>query len=302
MRLHKTLSMALTAPLLCLSLCLIPPQTASAQGPDPAEVDKVIYLSGALGKSFCGEAYQFSHAQVAFSRKVKPSGFLSANRARMAEVHVLADNGYRLTGTLTYADPLGREATYLYSLDYATLAPARYRIDQVGITTYEPLAPAMEAYFVPAEAIAAKTMQGMPTADLLAFARAHEDRVEPGAQPSPARDYHVLVFCMHRLRDGAVWTVSHNNRLGQSWSRGDWHVAAIDATVALNGTQDEIFPVHYGPGARSPHHGKLYPAGAVVSRALPAPWEHPATAPLSYNDSARLRKQFKARTLPNMAP
>jgi hypothetical protein len=106
---------------------------------------------------------------------------------------------------------------------------------------------------------------------------------------------------MHRLRGGAAWTVRHNDRLGRTWSQGDWHVTAIDAALALNAAPDEVFPVYYGPSERSPFHGSIYPVGGIVSRHVPTP-NGPVAEVAGTERSARLLREYKTRTLPNMAP
>ena len=284
--------------LICLILL---PAAASAFYPDEERLIRTVLISEALGKSFSGEQYSFDNASVRFARKIRPSGFLTANKARMTGASVLTDNGSRMTGTLSYADPLGRKASYGYTIDYKDEGNHRYQVLKVGIKTREPIRPAFEGYFIPADGITLKRMTAMSTADLLAYARQNGSPVARDARPEPARQYHVVVFCMHRLRDGAAWTVRHNDRLGRTWSRDDWHVAAIDAAVALNAAPDEVFPVYYGPGKRSPFHGSIYPVGGIVSRHAPAP-NGPVAVVAGTGQTASLLREYKARTLPNMAP
>ena len=287
--------------LLLLCLTLLPAAWASAFDQNEERLIRTVLISEALGKSFSGEPYQFENASVRFARKIKPSGFLTANKARMTGASVLTDNGSKMTGTLSYADPLGRKATYGYAIDYRDEGNHRYRVLKVGIKTQEPIRPAFEGYFIPADGIPLKRMTAMSTADLLAYARQNGVPVARDARPEPARQYHVVVFCMNRLRGGAAWTVRHNGRLGRTWARGDWHVAAIDAAVALNAAPDEVFTVYYGPGERSPFHGSIYPVGGIVSRHVPAP-NGPVAVVAGTERTTRLLREYKARTLPNMAP
>ncbi|EGB15728.1 hypothetical protein DND132_2525 [Pseudodesulfovibrio mercurii] len=298
---HNAASLLPAGALLLLCLVLLPAVPASADGAGDEQLVRTVLISEALGKSFSGEEYRFTNASVRFAGPIKPSGFLTANKARMTGAAVRTDDGSRMTGSLSYADPLGRKAVYLYTIDYEDLGNHNYRVRKVGIKTCEPVRPVPEGYFVPADGITLKKMKAMPTADLLAYAREHGEPVARGAQPSPAGDYHVLVFCMHRLRGNPAWTVTHNGQMGQSWSRGDWHVAAIDATLALNAAPDEVFAVYYGPGERSPFHGKIYPIGGIVSRHVPSPGG-PVAEVEGTERTANLLREYRARTLANMTP
>lgn len=254
-------------------LCLLLTMAAPAHAGEPAKNDTImrgLLISNAFGKAFSGEANTYKNASVDFAKKVRPSNYLTPNKARMVQGSVLDDNGKRMSGTLRYADPFGRIATYTYNLGYSVLGPYRYRINKSSVKTYEPLRPEFEGYFIPAGKITLKKMRAMPTAELMQFARANGDRLQPGVE-GPAKDYFVVVFCMHRLRGKAKWAVMHGDRLGSSWSKGDWHVAAIQATFGLNTKDTQLFRVLYVPDKRSPYHGKLFQMGGIVNQSVPAP-------------------------------
>lgn len=263
-------------PIAALALCLSLAAAMAAPAGGGAEKDAVlrgILISNAFGKAFSGEEYAYTGAAVDFARKVKPSNFLVPNKAVMVQGSVLEDTGKRITGTLRYADPFGRIATYLYDLGYATKGTNRYRITRVGVKTYEPVRPDFEGYFIPADRITLKKMRRMSTGKLMEFARANGQRPEEGVT-GPVGDYHVVVFCMHRLRGNATWAVMHGDKLGESWAKGEWHVAAITASFGLNAPDPALFRVLYGPSKRSPYKGKLFQVGGLANQYVP-----PVTGP-----------------------
>jgi len=291
----KTFILSITILALCLSLVAV--STASAGG--GTEQDAVlrgIFISNAVGKAFSGEECAYTGATVDFARKVKPSNFLVPNRAAMVQGSVLEDTGKRMSGTLRYADPLGRIATYMYDVGYSTKGAHQYRITKVGVKTYEPVQPGFEGYFIPADRITMKKMQRMDMGTLMEFARANGERPEEGIN-GPVKDYHVVVFCMHRLRGNAKWAVMHGEKLGASWSKGDWHAAAITASFGLNTPDLELFRVFYAPSKRSPYKGKLFQVGGLANQFVP-----PVTGPVrSVNVSPETRQlldEYAAKTQP----
>lgn len=268
----KTLITPIAVLALCLSLVAAAPALAKG-GPGAEPVMRGILISNAFGKAFSGEKHDYTGATVDFSRKIKASNFLVPNKATLVQGSVLKDTGKRMSGTLRYADPFGRMATYTYNLGYSVKGDHRYRITKIGVKTYEPVRPAFEGYFIPADRITLKKMRRMDTGKLMEFARANGERLQENVR-GPAREYRVVVFCMHRLRGNAKWAVMHRGKLGASWARGDWHVAAITATFGLNEPNLELFRVLYGPSDRSPYKGKLFQVGGLANQFVP-----PATGP-----------------------
>lgn len=261
----------LSLPCILFALCLA--LAAPCQADETTRDDTVIrgmLISNAFGKAFSGEPHEYTNAKVNFARKVRPSNFLVPNKAHLVEGSVLKDTGRQLSGTLRYADPLGRTATYLYDLKYTAKKEHRYRVTRFGVKTYEPVQPAFEGYFIPANAITMKAMRAMDTGKLLAFARAHGERPRKGIV-GQVGEYRVAVFCMHRLRGKATWAIMHDDKLGSSWSKGDWHVAATTATFGFNTPEPTLFRVLYGPSKRSPYSGKLFQLGGLSNQYLPPP-------------------------------
>lgn len=268
----KTSITAVAALALCLSLIAVVPNRAGAEA-DKEAVLRGILISNAFGKAFSGEDYDYTGATVDFARKIKASNFLVPNKATMVRGSVFKDTGKRISGTLRYADPFGRIATYTYNLGYAAKGDHRYRITRVGVKTYEPVRPKFQGYFIPADKITVKKMKRMGTGKLMEFARANGVRPEQDVT-GPVRDYHVVVFCMHRLRGKAKWAVMHDGKVGASWSKGDWHVAATTASFGLNGPDLALFRVLYAPSKRSPYKGRLIQVGGLTNQVMP-----PSTGP-----------------------
>lgn len=259
---------------------------------------RTIILADAFGNSFAGDKYDFTGAEVTFAKKVKPSSFLQPNNAHLVRTSVLYDDGKRSRGTLQYADPYGRLATYLYTIDYAILGTHVYKINNVSIETYEPRNPSPEGYFIPVESISNKEMKSMPTDELLAFARKNGDVVKSG-EVGAVKQYHVVVFCMHRLRDDAKWAVTHNGQRGSSWSKGDWHVSSIDATFGLNDQTDQIFRILYSPGKRSPFSDKLFQLGCITNQSLSG-WNGPVDTLRVSTTTEQLINAYSAKQQPNL--
>jgi len=289
-------------PALILSLCMVMAQSTLSNAQDTKENEtfiRTLLMSDAFGKSFAGDSYSFTNAKVDFTKKVKASGFLKANKAHMIEGSVLADNGKLMSGTLKYADPLGRTATYGYKISYKTLRDHHYKIKKVSIKTHEPLMPKAEGYFVPADSISLKKMKSMSTADLLRYARKNQDPLVENGQAGPVKDYHVLIFCMNRLRGNAKWSVLFDGKFSTSWAKGDWHVASIDASVSVNGPETDTFQVFYGPGKRSPFTKKLILAGIFSNQYLPmagGPVKRVKASPAT----SQLLKKYHAKNLPDL--
>ena len=281
---------------LCLSLLAASPALAKGDGSENPTL-RGILLSNAFGQAFAGEKFAYTGATVDFARKIKASNFLVPNRAVMVRGGVFEDTGKRLSGTVAYADPFGRIATYTYSLGYAAKGNYRYRITKVGVKTYEPVRPKFEGYFIPAGKITLKEMKRMDTGKLMEFARANGVRPEEGVT-TPAGEYHVVVFCMHRLRGKAKWAVMHRNKLGASWAKGDWHVAAITASFGLNGPDLELFRVLYGPSERSPYKGKLFQVGGLANQFVPPPVNGPARSANVPPETKRLLDEYAAKIQP----
>jgi hypothetical protein len=290
-------------PTLFVAICLgtvLQGAAVAQDSQDDARLIRTVLMSEALGKSFGGESYSYTNAKVDFVRKVRPSGFLAANKARMTSGSVLSDDGKSMSGTLTYADPLGRTATYMYTIKYKIVGEHHYKILKVTIKTYEPLRPTAQGYFVPSDIISLKKMKSMSTAKLLNFARENGEQITENRQPEPVKKYHVLVFCMQRLRDNAKWSVLHNDKFGTSWSKGDWHVASIDAATSLNGPDTDLFQIYYSPGKRSPFTKKFFLVGGITNQYLSTakgPVDMITTSP----ETALLLQKYHTKNLPNLA-
>lgn len=259
---------------------------------------RTLTLSHALGQRFGNKDYAYQGVTVDFARKIKPSGYLKANKAEFIGASVLSDDGERMTGTLRYSDPVGRIATYQYTIDYTVKAQNHFRIDKVGIKTYEPVKPGLEGYFIPKEAISIKQMKKMSSAELLQFARDNEDPLMQG-KVGPVKEYHVVVFCMHRLRDDAKWSVLQGERFGTSWRDGEWHITVIDDIVALNGAETKAYRVLYAPGKRSPFHGKIYQVGGVANMFI-APDVGPVKAVEATPETRDLLDRYAAKHMPEI--
>ena len=291
----KNIITPIAALALCLSLLAAAPGLAgSGDGEDPTL--RGILISNAFGHAFSAEKYAYTGATVSFARKIRASNFLVPNKAVMIQGGVFEDTGKRLTGTLRYADPFGRVATYTFSLGYAAKGDYRYRVSKVGVKTFEPVRPKFEGYFIPADKITLKKMKRMDTGKLMAFARANSVRPEEGVS-TPAGEYHVVVFCMHRLRGKARWAVMHRDKLGASWHKGDWHVAAVTATFGLNTPDLELFRVLYGPSERSPYKGKLFQVGGLANQFVP-PVSGPARSVNVPPETRRLLDEYAAKIQP----
>lgn len=255
---------------MALAIFLLMPCAGTIYAQDLADEEtalRTVLLADAVGRTFAGDPYQYINARVTFSKKINASNYLKHNNAHLVGTSILSDTGQRSKGTLRYADPYGRIATYFYTIDYTIAGPNNYMIRRVIINLYEPRNPGIEGYFIPENAISLKEMRAMSTGKLLEFARKNGDVLQPGVE-GPTKRYHVLVFSMHRLKGDVVWAVAHNGRSGSSWSEGDWSVASIDATFGLNDQTSQIFRVLYGPGNLSPYHGSLFQLGAVTNQSL----------------------------------
>jgi len=299
---HQMMSLFLV-PTLFVAICLGTVLQGSAFAQDTqgdARLIRTVLMSEALGKSFGGESYSYTNAKVVFVRKVKPSGFLAANKARMTSGSVLSDDGKLMSGTLTYADPLGRTATYMYTIKYIVIGEHHYKILKVTIKTYEPLKPTAEGYFIPSDVISLKKMKSMSTAKLLNFARENGEKIVENSQPEPVKKYHVLVFCMQRLRDNAKWSILHNDTFGTSWSKGDWHVASIDAATSINGPETDLFQIYYSPGKRSPFTKKFFLVGGITNQYI-ATANGPVDEIVTSTETTQLLQKYRAKSLPQLA-
>ena len=140
----------------------------------------------------------------------------------------------------------------------------------------------------------------MSTAKLLSYARENGEPVVKNGQAGPVKEYHVLVFCMQRLRDNAKWSIAYKDTIGTSWSKGDWHVASIDASMSINGPETDVFEIYYGPGKRSAFTKKLFLVGGITNQIISTASEPVKTVEPS-PETAQMLQKYQAKNLPNLA-
>lgn len=283
--------------LLALALLAVPARAGDTLL-HPTVIDALRIAQG-VGMSMAGDKYENRTTLLIFATRPKVSGFLTANDAHLERVGLAEASTTRLVGSWTYSNELGRSAHYGYAIDYMNRDGRQYLVRDRVVTPFEPLSPRAELYFVPAGEMTAKQMRAMPTDRLLAYARERADRVVPDGPPQQEKEYDVLCFCMDRLMDGAKWELTMNGQPGDSWSSGGWHVARVQARMALNAQKGEAFAAYHTRAPKS-LEGGARTISAIFSNQyfrpeLPQPL---AEVPMGERTAA-LKAAYAARQLPN---
>lgn len=259
-----------------------------------------ISVPQAVGMGMAGATFEHPKIQVSFAYKPGTSDFLLANGGQLAQVKLLEYGDELLKGTLTYTNDLGQNAYYGYVIDYETVAPDNYQVKGTEITPFEPMAPRAEAYFVPAAKMGIKDMKAMPVADLLRFARTNTDYVKAGAPAGPVKEYVVLAFCMDRLMKGSEWAMFSTGGMGESWSEGDWRVAAMDAVLAMNDPKAQVFQIYMKRGPGSVDAGKTLQVGVFSNQHLPSMPPGPVAQVQTTPALSDLLNRYKAKAQPDI--
>ena len=290
------LSMALLATVLVLFS-----MTAQARDYSTQEVLTAgVLVPKAVGMAMAGDAFDEPGIEVSFAKKLKVSSFLKAHDAHLASVSLFGYSDTDLEGMFVYENALGQRANYGFGNGYTSAGENRYQVRTVRIDPFEPLAPRVEAYFVPADRATLKEMRAMSVADLLRFARENSDPVRRDAPAGPMRDYAVVAFCMERLMDGAGWEVISTQKPGTSWSKDGWHVSVVDAALSVNGPEPAVFQAYHTMAKKSPRGGTTVLAGTIVNQYLPPTPAGPATEVAATPEAQELLNRYRSKALPNL--
>jgi len=295
-RLFPGLSTALMATMLCLFSLAAQAQDFSAQEVLTAGV----LVPKAVGMAMAGDAFDEPGLRVSFAKKLKASSFLKVHDAHLTSVNLLGYSDTQLEGMFVYENDLGQRANYGFSIGYKSTGENQYQVRSVRIDPFEPLAPRVEAYFVPADRASLKEMRAMSVADLLRFARESSDPVRRDAPAGPMRDYAVVAFSMERLMDGAGWEVISTQKAGTSWSKDGWHVSVVDAALSVNGPEPAVFQAYHTMAKKSPKGGKTFLVATIVNQYLPPSPPGPSTEVAVTPEARELLTRYRLKALPNL--
>lgn len=259
-----------------------------------------VLVPKAVGMAMAGDTFDEPGLRVAFAKKLKASTFLKAHDAHLASVSLLGYSDTQLDGMFVYENELGQRANYGFGIGYKATGENQYQVRSVRIDPFEPLAPRVEAYFVPADRASLKEMRAMSVADLLRFARENSDPVRRDAPAGPMRDYAVVAFCMERLMDGAGWEVISTQKAGTSWSKDGWHVSVVDAALSVNGPEPAVFQAYHTMAKKSPLGEKTFLVATIVNQYLPPMPPGPSTEVAATPEMQELLKRYRSKALPNM--
>jgi hypothetical protein len=147
-----------------------------------------------------------------------------------------------------------------------------------------------------------KKMKAMSVADLLRWARKNNEKVVPdsNAPSGPVKDYAVLCFNMDRLRPKAKWQIFSEDKIGKSWSKGDWHVAYIKSNMALNGSVAVIFDILHTRGKKSIDEGKTLVIAGFTNQYFPPLPPSPMSKIEVPPATKKLLTKYHSKNLPNL--
>ena len=179
----------------------------------------------------------------------------------------------RMDGVLHFADDIGRVCSSAFAVRYLLRPGRAITVLESGIQHVPPAFPAVTAFFVPAEKVAASQGQLNTFRDYYRMARANAvpmrateaeiiarekeknlsawQKVKNASLAETAeKNYIIMVFCLERLAPEAEFAVKvtsqetvHGTPLAQTLYLNDagWRIAAMGGSAKLNSKSDKFF-------------------------------------------------------------